>query len=247
MKHGSVGILFAILFFNTLLFSDSSHSNELAVTSVSLAQPWQPGATQSVVLNVVLPKKFHAYVDQFKILNIKPEEFKIGEIKTTPEVKFYDKYSKKNRSGIFEKGSLTLLIEAPEKIANTTQKISFDLRHQICSDAVCYLPKNISIEINVAQMNSPNEILTAPFKESFSLLKSLEQTLQTSLLLSFLSVFIAGILTSFTPCIFPMLPITISILGHQADRKNRLHNFSRALSYVLGIAITYSTLGLLPP
>lgn len=231
--------VFAI-FISTLV-----HAQDLAITSISLAKPWQSSATQNVILEAVLPKKFHAYTDQFKILNIKPEGFRIGEIKIKPEVEFYDKFSKKKRTGILEKGSITLLIEASDIISDPNQKVSFDLRHQICSESVCFLPKSISIEVNTAQISNANEVLTAPVKESFSLLKSFEQTLQTSLLLSFLSVFIAGILTSFTPCIFPMLPITISILGYHADQKSRFHNFSRALMYVLGIAVTYSTLGVI--
>ena len=220
-------------------------AQDLAITSVSLAQPWQSGATQQITLNISLPEKFHAYKDQFKILNIDPTDFKIGQITVNPETEFYDKFSKKKRIGIFENGTIQLQIEAPQKILNPFQKVNFDLRHQICSDSVCYLPKNISVQIDLASINSPQQALAAPIKGSFNLLKSFEETLKTSLFLSFLSVFIAGILTSFTPCIFPMLPITISILGYNADKKSRLHNFSRALSYVLGIALTYSTLGVI--
>lgn len=233
--------LLLILF--ALLLSTLVRAADLSVTAISLVKPWQPNATQALKLEVLLPKKFHAYTDQFKILNIRPEGFKIGELKANPDIQFYDKFSKKNRKGLFEKGVLELLIEAPEKIIDPTQKVTFDLRHQICSESVCYLPKNTRIEVSTASISTPGDALVAPVKESFSLLKSFEKTLQTSLLLSFLSVFLAGILTSFTPCIFPMLPITISILGYHADHKNRLHNFSRALAYVLGIAITYSSLG----
>ncbi len=226
-----------------LLLPTLVHAAGLSVTSISLVKPWQPNATQTLRLEVILPKKFHAYTDQFKFLNIKPEGFKVGELKARPNVEFYDKFSKKKRNGLFEKGSLELLIEAPEKIADPTQKVTFELRHQICSESICFLPKNTLIEVNTATVSTPGAALVAPIKESFSLLQSFEKTLQTSLLLSFLSVFLAGILTSFTPCIFPMLPITISILGYHADHKNRWHNFSRALAYVLGIAITYSSLG----
>lgn len=201
------------------------HAKELTITSVSLAKAWIPHATQTVTLEIILPEKFHAYTDQFRILKVSPDGFKVGEIKTAPNVVFYDKFSKKNRTGLYEKGQLTVLIESPEKITDPTQKVSFELRHQICSETVCYLPKTHLVEISAAVVTSPNEALVAPVKEGFSLLKTFEQTLQTSLLLSFLSVFLAGILTSFTPCIFPMLPITISILGYHADSKIRERNF----------------------
>lgn len=52
-----------------------------------------------------------------------------------------------------------------------------------------------------------------------------------------------GLLLSLTPCIYPMIPITIGIL--QANKSNSIaHNASRALAYTCGIATTFALLGL---
>lgn len=244
MKFIALFGLFASLLF-TLPAAGTPSPEDLRVVSVGLLDPWQSGQNQELQLEIELPAGFHAYMDQFKIRNLTPEGFKAGNIRIKPEITFYDKYSKKERKGLYEKGRLSIVIEAPAAVA-ASQTVTFELRHQICSESVCYLPKNISVTAKVrsmASLNSPNEILTAPMKEGFSVLKSFEKALQSSLWLAFLSVFIAGILTSFTPCIFPMLPITISILGYHANQGSRLHNFSRALAYVFGIALTYSVLG----
>lgn len=72
---------------------------------------------------------------------------------------------------------------------------------------------------------------------------NIESALSGNIFYALLASFVAGILTSFTPCIFPMIPITLSILGHDAEKNSRLQNFTRSLIYVLGIAITYSILG----
>lgn len=240
-----------LLLFQFSYAEAKSTAEDLKVQSVSLAAPWKSGLAQEVTLDILLPSGFHAYSDQFKILNIAPQNFKAGALKIEPEVEFFDKYSKKTRSGFYEQGRVRLTIEAPEQSEITAQNlaalqsVSFALRYQICSETVCYLPKTTNIKVLTAQLNSPNDILTAPMKESFSLLKSFEAAIQSNLLLAFLFVFLAGILTSFTPCIFPMLPITISILGYHANQQSRWHNFSRALAYVFGIALTYSSLGVL--
>lgn len=60
---------------------------------------------------------------------------------------------------------------------------------------------------------------------------------------TFLLIFLGGILTSFTPCIFPMIPITLSILGAHSLKQSRLRSFFISIIYVLGIATTYSLLG----
>lgn len=253
MKSLLVYLLSPVWFFTFILqlspLVSAKKSDTLQIQSVSLATTWKPGLAQEINLDILLPTGFHAYGDQFRILNIQPNNFKAGALKIEPEIQFFDKYSKKTRSGFFEKGRIKLMIEAPEQGGAQNQSlaelqnVSFDLRHQICSETVCYLPKTTTVTVQTAKLNTPNEVLTAPVKESFSLLKSFESAIQSNILLAFLFVFLAGVLTSFTPCIFPMLPITISILGYHANQQSRWHNFSRALAYVFGIALTYSSLG----
>ena len=62
---------------------------------------------------------------------------------------------------------------------------------------------------------------------------------------AFIFVFIGGFLTSLTPCIFPMIPITISIIGARSSKNKRSRSFILSLTYVLGIAFTYSMLGVI--
>lgn len=190
-----------------------------------------------------MPKGFHAYADQFKILNIQPSTFQVGQLKLKPEIEFYDKYSKKNRKGLYESGEIELQIESPEQITSSVETLKFDLKYQICSEQVCFLPQTYPVVINV----NFAEIKEAQDNTSSSLFSAgtIENQLAKNFYLTFLFVFIAGILTSFTPCIFPMIPITLSILGHEAQTKSRAQNIIRSLFYVLGIAITYSSLGVL--
>jgi len=72
----------------------------------------------------------------------------------------------------------------------------------------------------------------------------LEAALNRGSWVAFLLVFLGGVLTSFTPCVYPMIPITISFIGGSA-KGNPLKGFVLALWFVLGIAIMYSSLGLL--
>ena len=57
------------------------------------------------------------------------------------------------------------------------------------------------------------------------------------------AAFILGLLLSLTPCIYPMIPITIGIL-QASGSKSASKNFALALSYTLGISTTFAILGL---
>ena len=60
--------------------------------------------------------------------------------------------------------------------------------------------------------------------------------------------FLGGVLTSLTPCIYPMIPITASIVGGQAvgsARPSKRRAVALTFAYVLGLALVYAALGLL--
>lgn len=59
----------------------------------------------------------------------------------------------------------------------------------------------------------------------------------------FLLVFGAGILSSLSPCIYPLIPITIGLFGAR-QATTRRQAFLLSLSYVGGIVVTYSILGM---
>jgi len=61
-------------------------------------------------------------------------------------------------------------------------------------------------------------------------------------------LFIAGVLTSFTPCIYPMIPITAAIVGGQSvgdAAPSRSRTVLLTLTYVMGVALTYAILGVI--
>jgi cytochrome c-type biogenesis protein len=61
-------------------------------------------------------------------------------------------------------------------------------------------------------------------------------------------VFAGGLLTSLTPCIYPMIPITAAVVGGQAATRGRHQTHARTMiltgAYVLGLALAYAALGL---
>ena len=78
---------------------------------------------------------------------------------------------------------------------------------------------------------------------------NLSHLLSANPLLALPLVFAGGVLTSLTPCIYPMIPITAAIVGGEAveadgRRSSRLRPLLLTLTYVVGLALVYAGLGL---
>ena len=59
----------------------------------------------------------------------------------------------------------------------------------------------------------------------------------------FLGSFGAGFLTSLTPCVYPMIPITLGIFGARGADVSRARRLLLATAYVVGMGVTYAVLG----
>src|SRR6266568_4605884 len=65
-------------------------------------------------------------------------------------------------------------------------------------------------------------------------------------LIALVTLFGAGLVTSLTPCIYPMIPITAGILsGTSAGQPSRARTTRLTLAYVTGLAMFYAILGLI--
>ncbi|MEW5807284.1 MAG: cytochrome c biogenesis protein CcdA [Acidobacteriota bacterium] len=76
----------------------------------------------------------------------------------------------------------------------------------------------------------------------FYLAESLKSNLEGGSILAVAIVFAAGILTSFTPCVYPMIPVTVTYIGG-ASVGSKSKGFVLSLFYVLGLAVIYTSLG----
>ena len=81
--------------------------------------------------------------------------------------------------------------------------------------------------------------------------QGVQEQFQENPILFFAAIFVLGIAVSLTPCVWPMIPITVSIVsgskqavpGRSAARHALAGLLSSAI-YVLGVSITYASLGL---
>ena len=117
------------------------------------------------------------------------------------------------------------------------------VRYQVCNEGLCYPPneytQNIKLNVVEGPIRDGYAIVNFDFDKK-SILDITNNKVGSFLLLS-LSM---GFLALLTPCVFPMIPITISFFLKRGEDKNT-SPVKGALVYMLGIVMTFTLLGML--
>jgi len=131
--------------------------------------------------------------------------------------------------------------------AGATVRIKGTVRYQGCTDTQCFLPQRHAIEHEVriaggepAGATAPSTAAGAPPQAAPAASAAPPGGFVWNVLLAF----VAGLLISFTPCVYPMIPITVAIVGGRGEQ-SKAKAVALSAVYVLGIALTYSVLGVL--
>lgn len=151
------------------------------------------------------------------------------------------------------------LLNISDDVAPGNYELIFTLEYQACNDMSCLAPSSISdtLIIEVADRKAVvNQINQEIFdKIDFSSIDSGAKTKadddsvgsqleKSGLLIGLLLVFLGGLALNLTPCVYPLIPITIGYFGGQSEGKtSRL--FLMGLLFVLGMSVTYSVVGVI--
>ncbi|WP_153074427.1 protein-disulfide reductase DsbD [Paraburkholderia bonniea] len=134
----------------------------------------------------------------------------------------------------------------------------FDLvvTSQGCADAgICYPPAEHSYRVSGAALQGASATTgesgaisavtgDMPWYERATSLDYAQSLLQGGGFLGIIGLyFLAGLVLSLLPCSYPMIPILSAIIIGEGARVTRARGFSLSLSYVLGMALVYTALG----
>lgn len=215
-----------------------------------------------IQLQLNLKPGYKAYVKQFK-LSAKPW-LHFSSPKVSPTYFIQDPFSKMIKGVTKGKSTLSFIYENVKEWPKNLKKIPLYIEYQICTKTICYLKqtqklyidiKNLTTNVknNISFKNINSSICDTHFF-SFKCFLQLDQNILLKKMNSILTsknwgvllfiLFITGLLMSFTPCILPMIPITLSIIGIQ-EHKSLNYKLLTTLVYSLGISLTYATMGVL--
>ncbi|HNW33953.1 MAG TPA: cytochrome c biogenesis protein CcdA, partial [Candidatus Ozemobacteraceae bacterium] len=169
--------------------------------------------------------------------NRKPDPFGPGEIE------------------IFGAGSWQIGVRLDQITA--TSEVKIEVGFQGCSTLTCFMPDTFEFRWSVPPSARPAS--PAPSSPPLSRMSTPDvgsvttpsgavdfgRTIQERGLVSaMLLAFFGGLLVSLTPCVYPMIPITLSIIGSRDENRSLARGFALSVLYVAGLSLTYALLGL---
>ena len=143
-----------------------------------------------------------------------------------------------------------------------TDDLAISIKFQVCNDSVCLPPKTVKVSFNGfedikksgqgsgfgSQGNANNDLSPGTTNKSDSEIQNPKSKIQNPNDLPFSSfIWLAitlGALSLLTPCVFPMIPITVSYFTNHSSQ-NRAKSVKLAAVYSFGIIATFTILGML--
>ena len=224
----------------------------------------EPGGTGVLPIRIDFPRTHHLNSQPPPSFSIKePSELKVLSVTLKGEHHF-DEFLEVE---VYD-GTVTVMVEMSAAASiSGLYTLTGELTYYPCSDAdmTCFEqvdPVKVRVRVEpetpadraseVGPVSESGSASTPPSipAEGSSPLRNTGSTLADritdsfakSALLAYVLVFVGGILASFTPCVYPMIPITVAVIG-AGSAGSRSRGFGLSLIYVLGIAITYSVFG----
>ena len=134
-------------------------------------------------------------------------------------------------------------LELKDNLPNGTYNVDVIIDYQVCNNSLCYPPNQIT---KTATFDIKSGPIRSDFVfENFDFDKDSILAIADNNISSFLVLAMSmGFLALLTPCVFPMIPITISFFMHRSENTNS-SPVKSATVYMLGIVLTFTFLGMM--
>jgi thiol:disulfide interchange protein DsbD len=150
------------------------------------------------------------------------------------------------------------LVKASDNLSPGKYPLAVLLEYQACNDQSCLAPTLVTDTLLI-QIADKKDVVNRINQEVFNNIElKFTQTLtkdnsgssdditkvleENGILLGLIFVFIGGLALNLTPCVYPLIPITIGFFGGQSEGSTK-RLIMMGILFVIGLAVTYSVIG----
>ena len=159
------------------------------------------------------------------------------------------------------------VIDVADNVPLGASNLSATITYQACDNEKCLLPQTLDVPValTISSPHDPVDLANPDIFDRIDFTPVIGKTgggdsgsggdhaapnqlkdaiAKRGWLFAFVLVFLGGLALNLTPCVYPMIPITVSYFGGQAKGRGG-RTALLAVLYLLGMAAMYSTLGLI--
>ncbi len=135
---------------------------------------------------------------------------------------------------------------------NVPQTVAGKIYYQGCSGKICFRMFSENFEFKLAHdgtpaVSTPDTHLDGDKNHEFKILlkeRDFGKLMEQGIWLAVLVTFLAGVITGFTPCVLPVIPLTLAFIG-VTPKEHKLGRVGHLVIFVFGMIMMYATLGVL--
>ena len=224
-------------------------ASPFAVHLVSGLEAARPGDTLPVAV-VFDTSPHHKVYEESVSIALAPHAGSSRIVKETrpPARKKFDKATGEVTSVYEGRAVFALDVELPaEGSSADSVALPITVAFRGCSLDTCFMPEMRELTLSVPARREDaapvrvNEDLFAPPSVAATPDSGTGDEADRGLIVHVLLAFLGGLMLSFTPCVYPLIPITAAVIGAKGGGWRK--GLTLSLVYVLGLSITYSVLG----
>jgi len=260
--------LFSLLFFNNIFAQFGAPKDLLKIEAYKSLDKISPGGEFKIAAKINIKETWHINSDKPYEDFLIPTEFNIEEnpyfklkkiVYPNPQdVKLA--FSDKPLSVLQNEILIGALVETSDQIKQGEYPLPVVINYQACNDRVCLPPSSVkdTIMIRIAEKGDFIKEINQDIFKDINLSYSAAEVNQAnktndpvfsalennSLIIGIILVFLGGLALNLTPCVYPLIPITVGYFGGQSEG-NTKKLFMMGFLYLLGMSLTYSVIGVI--
>ncbi|HKM99895.1 MAG TPA: cytochrome c biogenesis protein CcdA [Candidatus Binataceae bacterium] len=261
LSAASLFVLAAILGFAIPAFALPKPNEIVEITSLKLDHPLVAGQTSNLEIDAIVMAGWHINSDRplsedyipTAVAVVPPASITVGPVQYPKAEEVALEFSGGDKLSVF---SGFLVVSVPLKAAADYkpapgQDLAVSIDYQACNNLQCLRPASVSstVALDSLPASAPSGGAAASVAQDSATgtgLGESEHVLDDIFahhgwFLGFLAVLLGGLALNLTPCVYPLIGVTIAYFGNQGGGPRRV--LVLAIVYVLGIALMFSAVG----
>jgi thioredoxin:protein disulfide reductase len=204
-----------------------------------------PGDGTPIEVTFLIPPSHYLYKDKTRLTleeGAANEGFELGAVQTSPSITKKDPFTGADEEIFVETAVLKTVLKAKPGAREGDRSVKLGLEYQGCSDKLCFrlmhkeliLPVTLGVPSAAGPSGGSSESV---WRDPLAVFR------KEGLLIALLVSFLGGLGSAFTPCVLPIIPITLAFIGVRKQGTSLGRNFLLSLVLVLSMSLTYAVMG----